>query len=109
MKIRQIIRESAFRLARQDLALFLQDHEERLLAIFSDEMRQLDDEIEEENLYIDIKMVPLGEAILRAALNAIRRFLVEEYDQNTDTKQNPGKSAMTIPVSLVEEHINRES
>jgi hypothetical protein len=83
MKIRQIIRESAFRLARQDLALFLQDHEERLLAIFRDEMHQLDDEIEEENLYIDIKMVPLGEAILRAALNAIRRFLVEEYDQNT--------------------------
>lgn len=77
MALRKFIRESAFRLARQDLALFLQDHEEDLLKIFREEMQQLDAEIPEENLFIDIKMVPLGEAILKSALHAIRRFLTE--------------------------------
>ena len=74
MRVRQLIRESAFRIARHDLALFLQDHEDHLLAIFREEMSRLDDEMPEENLFIDIKMVPLGEAILKSALRAMTRF-----------------------------------
>ena len=78
MIIRRLMRESAFRLARRDLAMFLEDHEEDLLHIFRDEMQRLDDDIPDENLFIDVKMVPLGEMILKAALRAIRRFLIED-------------------------------
>ena len=76
--VRRFIRESAFELARHDLALFLDDNEDKLLRIFREEMKQLDDSIPEENLFIDINMVAMGEAILQAALHAIRRFLLEE-------------------------------
>lgn len=75
MFVRRSIRESAFRLARRDLAMFLQDHEEELLHIFREELQQLDDEMPEESFFIDIKMVPLGEMILKAVLRAMRRFL----------------------------------
>jgi hypothetical protein len=78
MGLRKMIRERAFQFARRDLALFLQDHEEHLLAVFREEMQRLDDEIPEENLFIDIKMVPLGEAILKSALRTITRFLIED-------------------------------
>lgn len=78
MPIRKAMREGAFRLARRDLAEFLKDHEDDLLEIFRDEMETLDEQIPEENLFIDIKMVPLGEAIMKAALHGITRFLTEE-------------------------------
>ena len=86
MPIRKLIRESAFNLARRDLALFLEDHEEDLLYIFREEMQRLDDELPEERLFIDIRMVPLGEAILRAALRAITRFLTEEVKPPADVE-----------------------
>jgi len=75
MFVRRLMRESAFRLARRDLAMFLGDHEEELLRIFREELQRLDDEIPEESFFIDIKMVPLGEMILKAVLRAMRRFL----------------------------------
>ena len=75
MFVRRVVRESAFRLARRDLALFLRDHEAELLQAFREELQRLDDEIPEENLFIDIKIVALGEMILRAALQAMCRFL----------------------------------
>ena len=103
MRVRQLIRESAFRIARQDLALFLQDHEDHLLTIFREEMSRLDDQIPEENLFIDIKMVPLGEAILKSALRAITRFLTEDYDQTTSKTNIPISSRDTAPVSLVDD------
>lgn len=103
MKVRQLIRESAFRVARQDLALFLQDHEDHLLAIFREEMARLDDEIPEENLFIDIKMVPLGEAILKSALRAITRFLTEDYGQTMSKTKIPITKGQTLPVSLVDD------
>ena len=83
MIFRKMIRETAFNLARNDLAAFLADHEEDLVLIFREEMRRLDDDLPEENLFIDLKMVPLGETMLRAALRAIRRFLVEDIDATT--------------------------
>ena len=78
MPIRKLLRESAFQLARRDVASFLADHEEDLLAIFREEMQTLDDQMPEESLFIDIRMVPLGEAILKAALHAITRFMTED-------------------------------
>ncbi len=105
MKVRQLIRESAFRMARHDLALFLHDHEDHLMAIFREEMQQLDDEMPEESLFIDIKMVPLGEAILKSALRAITRFLTEDYDvdQTASKIKIPINSTRVIPVSLVDD------
>jgi hypothetical protein len=102
-KVRQLIRESAFRIARNDLALFLKDHEEHLLTIFREEMQLLDDEIPEENLFIDIKLVPLGEAILKSALRAITRFLTEDYDLTTNKSTIPISSDKTAPVSLIDD------
>ncbi len=90
--LRKIVRESAFHLARRDLALFLTDHEEELIQAFREELQRLDDEIPEENFFIDIKMVPLGEVILRAALQALRRFLVEGAPTNalSTSGETPG-------------------
>lgn len=78
MGIRRLVRESAFWMARRDVAFFLQDHEADLLRIFREEMQRLDDEIPEEAIFIDIKMVPLGETMLKAALRAMTRFLLED-------------------------------
>jgi len=80
MGLRKMIRESAFNMARNDLALFLQDHEDDLLRIFREEIQRLDDEIPEERFFIDIKMVPLGEMVIKAALRAMRRFLTEDSE-----------------------------
>lgn len=92
------VRERAFKLARRDLAEFLRDHEEDLLVIFREEMQRLDDEIPEENFFIDIKMVPLGETILKAALHAITRFLTEEL---------PSDRAVQIEIEVnSEEEVN---
>lgn len=79
--MRRLIRETAFQLARRDLALFLEEHEEDLLKVFAEELQRLDDELPEESLFIDIKMVPLGEAFLKAALRALSRFLREDSGQ----------------------------
>ena len=77
--MRRTIQKTAFELARRDVAMFLRDHEEDLLAIFREEMHRLDEEIPEERLFIDIKMVPLGEAIMKSTLQAIIRFLLKEF------------------------------
>jgi hypothetical protein len=79
--MRRLIRETAFQLARRDLALFLEEHEEDLLNIFAQELQRLDDELPDERIFIDIKMVPLGEAFLKAALRALTRFLTEGNSQ----------------------------
>ena len=76
--LKRLIRETIFQIARHDLAHFLDEHEEQLLQIFREEMQQLDDSVHEEGLFIDIKMVPLGEMVLQAALKTLRRFLTED-------------------------------
>ncbi|MGC9522259.1 MAG: hypothetical protein ACP5HG_10335 [Anaerolineae bacterium] len=86
MPLRKALRESAFRLARKDVASFLEDHEDRLLALFREEMQTLDDQLPEEQVFIDIRMVPLGEAILKSALHAITRFLNEDYSSEGGKK-----------------------
>ncbi len=71
------VRETAFRAARRDVAAFLVDHEADLLVIFREEMQRLDDELPEEQSFIDIKMVPIGEMLLKAVLRSMHRFLTE--------------------------------
>ena len=78
MGFRKFVRESVFQMARRDLALFLRDHEGEILRVFAEEMQRLDDDFPEESLFIDIKMVPMGEMFLKAALRAISRFLTQE-------------------------------
>ncbi len=92
MSVRRMLRDTAFNLARKDVAHFLSDHEERLVAIFREEIAELDARIPEEEIFIDIHMEALGEIILRSALHAITRFLVED-------EHPPAASArMHVPV-----------
>lgn len=75
--MRRMVRETAFRLARGDILRFVEDHQEDLLAIFREELQALDDRMPEEEVFIDIHMAALGEELLLAALNALKRFLQE--------------------------------
>jgi len=75
--MRRRIRNTVFNLIKTDVVQFLEDHEEQMLTIFREEMKKLDEEIPEESLFIDIKIVPLGEEIMRAALVAIKRVMLE--------------------------------
>ena len=75
--MRRYVRETAFRLARRDLLHFLEDHEDDLLHIFREEMEKLDERLPEEQMFIDIRMVPLGEELLKAVLATLKRFLQE--------------------------------
>lgn len=75
--MRHFMREAAFRLARRDLLQFLEEHEDDLLRIFHEEMEKLDERMPEEQMFIDIHMVPLGEELLRAVLATLKRFLRE--------------------------------
>jgi hypothetical protein len=81
MPLRKTVRESAFNLARRDLAIFLEEHEEDLVAIFREEMQRLDDDLPEEAVFIDLNLVGIGDMILKATLHAIRRFLLEVPDK----------------------------
>lgn len=75
--MRRFVREAAFRIARRDLLRFIEDHEDDLLHIFCEEMGKLDQRMPEEQMFIDIRMVPLGEELLRAVLATLKRFLQE--------------------------------
>jgi len=75
--MRRFAREIAFRLTRHDLLRFIEDHEEDLLRIFREEMESLDERMPEEQMFIDIRMVPLGEELLQATLKTLKRFLQE--------------------------------
>ena len=75
--MRNRIRNSIFRLARKDVIAFLDEHEEDLLQIFREELQAVDDSIPEENLFIDIRMVALGQELMTAVLRALKRFMRE--------------------------------
>ena len=93
--IRNFTRKMAFEIVRRDLAIFLRENEEELLQIFRDELQRLDDEIPEENVFIDIKMVPLGEAVIKASLRAFDRFLTQDYS----AEDLPGSSLDNLDAS----------
>jgi hypothetical protein len=73
----RFVREATFRIARRDLLRFIEDHEDDLLHIFREEMERLDQRMPEEQTFIDIRMVPLGEELLQAVLATLKRFLQE--------------------------------
>ena len=75
--MRNRIRNSIFRLARKDVIDFLDDHEEDLLQIFREELQTVDDNMPEEELFIDIHMVRIGEELMIAVLQALKRFMRE--------------------------------
>lgn len=75
--MRNRFRNSLFRLARRDVIEFLDDHEADLLQIFREELQAVDDSIPEENFFIDIRMVALGEELMTAVLRALKRFMRE--------------------------------
>ena len=75
--MRRRFRDSMFRLARKDIIEFIDDHEEEIMRVFRQEMYRLDRQIPEENLYIDIRVVELGEEILKAALQTVKRVMME--------------------------------
>jgi hypothetical protein len=72
-----MVREAAFRLARPDILRFIEEHEEDLRSLFRQELQSLDDRLPEEDVFIDIHMVALGEELLTAALRTLKRFLRE--------------------------------
>ena len=80
--IRNFTRKIAFELVRRDMAIFLRENEDQLLQIFREELQRLDDEIPEENVFIDIRMVPLGEAVIKASLRAFDRFLTQDVPKD---------------------------
>ncbi|RLC89852.1 MAG: hypothetical protein DRI37_03000 [Chloroflexi bacterium] len=89
--MRRFMRNMAFHFARRDLAAFLTEHEDDLLLIFREEMQTLDDELPEERLFIDIKMVPLGEMVLKASLRAITRFLRQDLERSSNLETAVGE------------------
>lgn len=86
MPLHKTLRDNAFNLARRDLAAFLEEHEDNLIAIFREEMQQLDDTLPEEKMFIDLDLVGIGDMILKATLHALRRFLLEAPDKPRRTK-----------------------
>ncbi|MBN1262211.1 MAG: hypothetical protein JXB35_16150 [Anaerolineae bacterium] len=90
--LRRMVRETAFNLARRDVADFLHDHEDDLMCIFREEMQRLDDDLPEEQLFIDIKIVPLGEVVMKAVLRALHRFLTEDAEATAPEEEEPEAS-----------------
>lgn len=103
MPLRRAVRESAFNLARRDLATFLEEHEDRLRVIFHEEIQKLDDMIPEDQLFIDINMVGIGDVILTAVLHAMRRFLLETSSAANELEPvTPSKRRFLAEVKPVE-------
>lgn len=75
--MRAMIRDAVIRMVRTDLANFIDDHEEELVRIFAEEMQVVDDRIDDERTFVDLRLAYMGEELMRGALQAIRRFLRE--------------------------------
>jgi hypothetical protein len=74
----RVLRNSLFRLAKDDVRDFITENEERLIQIFYEELDKVDDRIEEERVFIDVNMAALGEELMKGVFAALYRFL-EEY------------------------------
>jgi hypothetical protein len=74
----RVLRNSLFRLAKDDVRDFITENEERLIQIFYEELDKVDDRVEEERVFIDINMAALGEELMKGVFAALYRFL-EEY------------------------------
>ena len=88
MPLRKAVRESAFNLARHDLAIFLEEHEDDLIVIFREEMQQLDNELPEEtieilrgvrNAYEEHHRLTISDEALDAAAHLSARYVTERF------------------------------
>jgi len=73
----RFVRNTLFRLAKDDVREFIAENEERLIQIFCEELDKVDDRIEEELVFIDINMAALGEELMKGVFAAMYRFLDE--------------------------------
>jgi hypothetical protein len=74
----RVLRNTFFRLAKDDVREFIAENEERLLQIFREELDKVDDRIEEERVLIDVHMAALGEELMKGVFAALYRFM-DEY------------------------------
>jgi hypothetical protein len=74
----RVLRNSLFRLAKDDVREFIAENEECLIQIFCEELGRVDDRMEEERVFIDIHMAALGEELMKGVFAALYRFL-DEY------------------------------
>ncbi len=74
----RVLRNSLFRLAKDDVREFIAENEERLLQIFCEELGKVDERIDEERVFVDIHMAALGEELMKGVFAALYRFL-DEY------------------------------
>ena len=74
----RVLRNTFFRLAKDDVREFIAENEERLIQIFREELDKVDDRVEEERVFIDIHMAALGEELMKGVFAALYRFL-DEY------------------------------
>lgn len=78
MAMPRLVRNTVFRLARSDVRAFLEENEDRLLALIVEELDHVDDRVEEEKAFIDIHMAALGQELMKGVFAALYRFL-DEY------------------------------
>jgi hypothetical protein len=74
----RVLRNTFFRLAKDDVREFIAENEERLIQLFCEELDKVDDRLEEERVFIDIHMAALGEELMKGVFAALYRFL-DEY------------------------------
>jgi hypothetical protein len=74
----RVLRNTFFRLAKDDVREFIAENEERLVQIFCEELDRVDERLEEERVFIDIHMSALGKELMKGVFAALYRFL-EEY------------------------------
>lgn len=78
MALPRVVRNTLFRLAKEDVLDFLAENEDTLIHYVREELDRVDNRMPEEQMFIDIKMGALGEELMRAVLAALTRF-IEEY------------------------------
>jgi hypothetical protein len=71
----RVLRNTLFRLAKDDVREFIAENEERLIQLFCEELDKVDDRLEEERVFIDIHMAALGEELMKGVFAALYRFL----------------------------------
>jgi hypothetical protein len=60
----RVLRNTLFRLAKDDVRESITENEERLIQLFCEELDKVDDRLEEERGFIDIHMAALGEELM---------------------------------------------
>ena len=67
----RVLRNTLFRLAKDDVREFIAEKEERLIQIFCEELDKIDDQIEEEQVFININMAALGKELMKGVFAAL--------------------------------------